>query len=74
MGERALDAPVCAEIGMGVAGSLALFADRISEFMTYLTLALFSVRDHKGLVSIESRNFSLAASKTSMRKFVDVQD
>jgi len=27
MGERALDAPVCAEIGMGVAGSLAVFAD-----------------------------------------------
>jgi hypothetical protein len=34
MGERALDAPVCAEIGMGVAGSLAVFADRISKFMT----------------------------------------
>jgi hypothetical protein len=50
MGERALDAPVCAEIGMDFAGSLAVFADRISKFLTYLTLALFSVRDHQVLV------------------------
>jgi hypothetical protein len=33
MGERALDAPVCAEIGMGVAGSLAVLADRKSKFL-----------------------------------------
>jgi hypothetical protein len=50
MGERALNAPVGAELGMGVAGSLAVFADRISKFMTYLTPALFSVRDHQVLV------------------------
>ena len=50
MGEDALEVAVGGELGIGVAGSLAVFADRISEFMTYLTLALFSVRDHQVLV------------------------
>jgi hypothetical protein len=34
MGERALEVAVGGEIGMDIAGSLAVFADRISEFMT----------------------------------------
>ena len=50
MGERALKFAVGRELGMGVAGSLAVFADRKSKFMTYLTLALFSVRDHQVLI------------------------
>jgi hypothetical protein len=33
MGEDALNAPVCAEIGMDIAGSLAVLADRKSKFM-----------------------------------------
>ena len=59
MGEDALDAPVCAEIGMDVAGSLAVFADRILKFLTYLALALFSVEITKSWFEmIESRDFS----------------
>jgi hypothetical protein len=50
MGERALEVAVGGEIGMNIAGSLAVFADRKSKFMTYLTPALFSVRDHQVLV------------------------
>jgi hypothetical protein len=34
MGERALKAAVGGELGMGVAGSLAVLADRKSKFMT----------------------------------------
>jgi len=50
MGEDALEVAVGGELGMVVAGSLAVLADRKSKFMTYLTLALFSVRDHQVLV------------------------
>jgi hypothetical protein len=34
MGEDALKFAVGRELGVGVAGSLAVFADRISKFMT----------------------------------------
>jgi hypothetical protein len=50
MGEDALNAPVCAELGMDVTSSLAVLADRKSRFLTYLTPALFSVRGHQVLV------------------------
>jgi hypothetical protein len=50
MGERALEVAVGGEIGMDIAGSLAVFADRKSKFMTYLALALVSVRVHQVLV------------------------
>jgi hypothetical protein len=50
MGERALKVAVGGELGMGVTSSLAVLAGRISKFMTYLTLALFSDRDHQVLV------------------------
>jgi hypothetical protein len=50
MGEGALNAPVCAELGMDVAGSLAVLDGRKSKFLTELTLGLFSVRGHQVLV------------------------
>jgi hypothetical protein len=59
MGERALKFAVGRELGMGVAGSLAVFADRILKFLTYLALALFSVEITKSWFEmIESRDFS----------------
>jgi hypothetical protein len=46
MGERALKFAVGREIGMDVAGSLAVLADRKSKFMICVKLTSFSVRDH----------------------------
>jgi hypothetical protein len=40
MGQDALNAPVCAEIGMDVAGSLAVLAGRKSRFLIWVKLGL----------------------------------
>jgi hypothetical protein len=50
MGEGALEVVVGRELGIGVAGSLAVLVGRKSKFLIRVKLRLFSVRDHKALV------------------------
>ena len=47
MGNKALNAPVCAELGMGVAHGLPVFAEKLATVLPCATLVPFTSRFHQ---------------------------